>query len=281
MNRKCPVFILGVPRSGTTLLRTLLDCHPNIACGPEAPWLAGSYGGAVSFKQMLKTLTEDQHGPVANFSGVKRADVARALGMAVNEIFMHYAASKGKERWVEKTPNHAMDIDLLHELFPDALYLHILRDGRDVACSTYNGRKNWGMIPDVDGPIEITRMNSLERWGRWEALIEAARTAHGLPMHTFRYEDLIRDPGGVLSQVLAFMGEEYVDGITDYRTSEHDFPAWEAGSTDGRSKHGLTAASLGRWESEFPAQELATMSDLTRQTLARHGYTTDNPSEGA
>lgn len=267
-----PVFILGVPRSGTTLLRTLLDCHPNIACGPEAPWLAGGYGEVASFKAMHQSLVSDQHGPVENFSGVEERDVAEALGLAVNEIFTRYARSKGKGRWVEKTPSHAMDIDFLHALFPDALYLHIVRDGRDVACSTYNGRAKWGQIVDVDGPLEITRMNALERWARWEGLIRGAQEYFGLPMHGLRYEDLIESPEQVLRSALNFLGEPYVDGLASYNETGHDFPGWEAGSTDVRSKPGLVSTSMGRWKTEYPAAELEAMSESARATLAFHGY---------
>ena len=272
MRDVCPIFILGVPRSGTTLLRTLLDSHPNIACGPEAPWLAGSYGEGVSFKAIYNSLISDHHGPVANFSGVDKQDVAAALGLSINEIFTRYATGKGKIRWVEKTPSHAIDIDFLHVLFPDALYLHIVRDGRDVACSTFNGRAKWGRIVDTDGPLEITRENALERWARWEALIREACDGLNLLMHTLRYEDLIRQPEETLSPALEFMGETYVDSMANYAALEHDFPYWEAGSTDVRSKPGLVDTSLGRWGAEYPAEELKTMSVLVRETLERHGY---------
>ena len=267
-----PVFILGVPRSGTTLLRTLLDCHPNIACGPEAPWLAGGYGKVVSFKAVHDSLVSDHHGPVANFSGVGRRDVAEALGLAVSEIFTRYAASKGKARWVEKTPSHAMDIDFLHALFPDALYLHIVRDGRDVACSTYNGRAKWGRIVDLNGPLAITRENALLRWARWEGLIMESRGRLGLPMHTLRYEDLVIRPEATLRPALEFMGETYVDGMADYAASEHDFPGWEAGSADVLGKARLMGSSLERWRTEYPVEELQTLPTLVWETLKRHGY---------
>jgi hypothetical protein len=235
--------------------------------------LAGGYGEVVSFKAMHDSLVLDHHGPVANFSGVGRRDVAEALGLAVNEIFTRYAASKGKTRWVEKTPSHAMDIDFLHALFPEALYLHIVRDGRDVACSTYNGRAKWGRIVDVDGPLEITRENALERWARWEMLISEARDGLNLPMHTLRYEDLVERPESALRQALEFIGEKYVDGMTEYADSEHDFPGWEAGSTDVRSKPGLVGTSLGRWRTEYPSEELERLSVPVRETLERYGYT--------
>lgn len=277
-----PVFILGVPRSGTTLLRTLLDSHPGIACGPESPWIAGSYGDLTSFKDLYQSLATDKRGPVRNLTGVQEQDVALALGKAINEIFTAHARARGKELWVEKTPNHALDIPLLHAMFPRAKYLHLVRDGRDVACSTYNGRKQWGMLPDVDGPMEITRLNALERWARWEKLIADCGAEYSFTMHGLRYEDLIAEPERELRAILEFLGQEYHPGMLDYAASAHDYPGWEAGSADVRHKGGLDPSSLHRWKTEYPEEELSAASDLVRQTLRRHGYVCapENDPEG-
>jgi len=274
----CPVFIVGVPRSGTTLLRTLLDSHPNIACGPESPWIAGSYGDLTSFKDLYASLTEDERGPARNFTGVGKADVARALGRAVSGIFEAYAGARGKRRWVEKTPSHMMDLDFLHAMFPNARYVHIVRDGRDVACSTYNGRAQWGMLVDKDKAIRITRNNALERWARWERTLTDAIAEHGLEVLTLRYEDLISRPEKELKAVVDFIGEHFDPGMLDYAAAEHDYPNWEAGSRDVSQKASLVNASVGRWKTEYPAEQLARASDLVRVKLAEYGY--DRMSRG-
>ncbi len=267
-----PVFIVGVPRSGTTLLRTLLDSHPNIACGPESPWIAGSYGDLTSFKDLYASLTTDERGPVKNLTGVDAADVARALGRAVSGVFEAYARARGKGRWVEKTPSHILDLDFLHAMFPEARYLHIVRDGRDVACSTFNGREQWKMLVDQGGAIEITRNNALERWARWELRLARARAELGLRVLRLRYEDLVVRPEQELAEVLDFIGERFDPCMLDYASRAHDFPGWEAGSTDVRRRTTFTDTSVGRWRTEYPPRELALASDLVREKLAAYGY---------
>lgn len=64
MEKQNGLFIIGVPRSGTTLLRIMLDSHPNLAVGPESPWIAGSYGNLTSFRDLYYSLTKDSRSPV-------------------------------------------------------------------------------------------------------------------------------------------------------------------------------------------------------------------------
>lgn len=267
-----PVFIVGVPRSGTTLLRTLLDSHPNIACGPENPWIAGSYGELTSFKELYSSLVQNPYGPVANMSGVGEADIARSLEKAITSIFATYARQKGKKRWVEKTPNHVIDLEFLHTIFPEALYLHIVRDGRDVACSTYNGRKRWGRIVDIDGSLEITRNNAIERWARWEKLIEQHVCNNALPSHTLRYEDLLEKPKEEMRKLVEFIGERFDPEMLRYGSTTHDYPSWEVGSHDVREKGDLSFLSVSRWKKEYPEEELATIPLFVKKMLSSHGY---------
>ncbi|MEM8777650.1 MAG: sulfotransferase, partial [Cyanobacteria bacterium P01_G01_bin.49] len=108
-----PLFIIGVPRSGTTLLRIMLDSHPNLAVGPECPWMTGSYGNITSFKDLYFSLVEDKRGPIHNFEGLSDECIALALGEAFAEILTSYAKARGKKRWLEKTPNNIIEIPFL------------------------------------------------------------------------------------------------------------------------------------------------------------------------
>lgn len=268
-----PIFILGVPRSGTTLLRTLLDSHPHIACGPECPWIAGRYGKGTHFKALFETLRSDLHGPVRNYTGVGEAEVARILGRAVSDILMTSARARGKKRWAEKTPVHLLDLDFLHACFPEACFVHIVRDGRDVACSAFNGRESWGGVHvDVDGMVPITRPTVLRIWGDWLDRLESARERFDMPVHELRYEDLVARPEAALRRLLDFLEEPYDARMVEYAAQEHDFPSWEKGSSDVVEHGELMSASVGRWRREFPPVELREMTPSGRRWLRHWGY---------
>src|SRR5262249_42877086 len=98
-----PIFILALPRSGSTLLRTLLDSHPSIACGPETPWLGAHQPSSVM--ALHQFLTESPFGYCRNF-GVAPDVVTDACHQFVTSLLEGYARSKGKQRWAEKTPDN-------------------------------------------------------------------------------------------------------------------------------------------------------------------------------
>ncbi len=268
-----PVFIVGLPRSGTTLLRVMLDSHPGLAVGPEAPWMMGSYGQLTSFKDLLDTLDNDRRGLVKNFDGIEPEHTAIALGQAIDTLLGRYAHARGKRRWVEKTPNHMGDIPTLVRMFPDALWLHILRDGRDVACSSYNERRTWGkVIWDPEGDAPNTRLNALRRWVQWEHRFEGWREEFGLDVYDFRYEDLVTNPQATITGVLEFIGEAWDDAILDYKNKPHNLPEWEAGSRDVAKRKKVSTSSTKRWQREFTTTELQIASTFAEPLLGKYGY---------
>ena len=102
-----PIFILGVPRSGTTLLRTILDAHPAIASGPETPWLGGHQPR--SLMSLWSALREEPWGYCKSFNMGREVptEAARAFLTVMME---RYARAKGKKRWAEKTPDNALHV---------------------------------------------------------------------------------------------------------------------------------------------------------------------------
>jgi hypothetical protein len=267
------LFILGVPRSGTTLLRTILDSHPHLAVGPECPWIAGSYGEVVSFRVLFDSLVNDRHGPVRNFAGVSEADVSVALGEAISRILNSYAAAKGKKRWLEKTPNHITEIPLLTKLFPQSKYIHIIRDGRDVACSSFKERENWGKDLSNRGErVSNTLLNALQRWCAWIRQFEKWQEEYELDTCQIRYEDLVRDPRAVLGKVLDFIEEPWSDEVLEYGEQKHDFPAWESGSRDVFQKRKISDGGVGRWKNKFTDTERLIAASFADYMLVRYGY---------
>jgi len=264
---KPPIFILGVPRSGTTLLRTILDSHPAIACGPETPWLGGHQPRSVM--ELWRFLRDDRHGYAASY-GMPRGVVTAAAREFVARLMGEYAASKGKARWAEKTPDNVLYADFLLELFPEAKVVHLVRDGLDVAMSTsvvaehrkgISGflERNLGFGPGVPA-AENNPFTALVRWSHWNRLV--GRSLTGKPHLRLSYERLVSDPGSTLRELMAFVGEPYEPSMLDYARTPHDYPNWEWGSADVKAKAGITTDRVGRGERELSAPQLALLRPL-------------------
>lgn len=271
-----PIFILGVPRSGTTLLRTILDAHSGIASGPETPWLGGHQPR--SLMSLWTTLREEVWGYCKSFNMGREVptEAARAFLCVLME---RYAAARGKRRWAEKTPDNALHVDFLTELFPEARFVHLVRDGLDVAMSTSviaphrRGisnflEQNLGFGPDAP-PLPNTPFAALLRWNHWNNLIRKSlgRGAGARETHTLSYERLVTEPESTLRALMQFVGEPFEPGMLEFAKSRHDYPEWEWGSADVKARPEISSASVGRARRELPAEHLALLAPLAAPSV--------------
>ncbi len=203
-----PFFVVGAPRSGNTLLRILLDRHPGVALPPESHFITrlfarrGRYGdtGRIEKKEsFLRDLAADrwfQRWDVG-IDAVEQelAWVSRpTFRQAIEAPFRAYARREGKPRWGDKTPSYVQHLPLLAHLFPEARFVHIVRDGRDVALALLD---RWRRLR---GPATAAYI--------WHAHVSAGRAAAqslaGRYMEV-RYEALVADPEGMLKSICAFL----------------------------------------------------------------------------
>lgn len=199
-------IIVGAPRSGTTLLRFMLDAHPEVAIPPETGFL--TIGG--DFAAQDDELREAFFGAVTRYPSdmpawedfgipgeVFRAALSGIEPFTVDEgyraFYRLYAARFGKPRWGDKTPVYCFCLETIASILPEAHFVHIIRDGRDVCLSW---RETW-FSPGRD--IETQA-------GSWSSFVESARRqGAGCPHYLeIRYEDLILDTRRTLEQVCAF-----------------------------------------------------------------------------
>lgn len=250
-----PIFILGVPRSGTTLLRTMLDAHPNIACGPETPWLAEHQ--AATILGLVRELRDPEHGYCRSYK--QPASVVHAAARNfLDELMLAYARSRGKQRWAEKTPNNVMHLDALHAIVPDAKFVWITRDALDVAHSTVRvAEHRKGIAPVYEKTLRMTPKATTDstalaatmRWVNWNRRIDAflSGKAH---LH-LTYERLVCAPRDELRRLCTFLGEPFDDAMLAYDKSRHDLPAWEWGSTDVAHHGKVVTGRIGAGMSHF------------------------------
>src|SRR3712207_6135656 len=148
------VFIVGCPRSGTTLLQRMVDAHPDIAITRQSRFIPNYYekrkgltpDGLVT-PDLVDRLIEERR--FKNLQ-IDREELESLAGSGEQEvsfesfvagIFDHYGKVQGKRLVGDKTPRYVRSIPTLHELWPEARFVHIIRDGRDVCLSMMNWKK--------------------------------------------------------------------------------------------------------------------------------------------
>ncbi len=215
-----PVIVLGVRRSGTTLLRVMLDRSPGLAVPDESyfvPQLARRHPtpvDPVAFVDDLRRLPSLVEWGLSPTAVRSRLRPGMATGAAIAAIFEAYAAVRGKPRWGDKTPLYMQYLGPLERLFPTALYVHLIRDGRDAALSFLSVpggvvTEGWGHPRDAAGFAcqWATEVRAARRLG--------ARLGPGRYVE-LRYESLVAAPAEELRRVCAFAGLAYDDAMLDY-----------------------------------------------------------------
>jgi protein-tyrosine sulfotransferase len=267
-----PAFIVGVPRSGTTLLRVILDSHSRIAAAPETPWILGGYGAKVSFRDLVCGLIDHNYGPVKNMPGVTETLVLSGGREFLCKILESYVQTKHKDILVLKTPDDVQYLEFLIKLFPQSTYIHIFRDGRDVACSAVN-KKGSFLSNQITGYGELNYENAMRRWHDWENKARIIFNDNKMLRHvSISYEDLVSEPQAALKRVCDLLNVEFEESMLDYARQQHDYPAWEAGSFDVKARTMINRESVGKWRNEIPRQDLKRLELKYGRFLQQLGY---------
>lgn len=265
-----PIIIGGCGRSGTTLLRMILDAHPRIACGPELkaiPLIAEQFAAT---QRMLGRRLQQEF-------GLESADVARAYGAALTSLLETYRARRDKPRIAEKTPQNIHHFLALSAMLPDAHLIHLIRDGRDVIVSLL--RQNWVNLA-TGVPVEYTK-NARAAAQFWVAAVRAGRRVHQNPSfdryHEVRYEDLVTRPEPTLRELLDHIGESWDDAVLSFHEDGNaKVPQSERashGDTLGEPVHGR---AVGRWKSALSGVQKEMIKEEAGPLLIELGYAEDH-----
>src|SRR5688500_1921999 len=187
-----PFFIVGSARSGTTLLRLMLNAHRDVAVPPESRFITEIQhrDGSIRADDLLSALGSHKRFQTWDLpleavrDEIDRDPVPFADGIAAT--YRVYARVHGKTRWGDKTPRYVEHIPFIAELFPQARFIHLIRDGRNVALSYAN-------VPF--GPKNVAKAAAL--WGsRVAKCCHDGRALGGGRYLEIRYEDLVEDAAG-------------------------------------------------------------------------------------
>jgi len=219
-----PAFILSTERSGSTLLRWLLDAHPEIASPGEI--LLGRLCFDL-FVTLSRTVCApgDASDDLADRRAANFATLARVRTI-VDGIMREYAGARGKRVWCDKTPHNLAYLTVLVDTFPDARYVCLYRDGRDVARSCLEVSRD-GFMAEL---VEYSRRSPhdlvgamLESWCEKTELLLKMELHHRELCHRVRYEDLVARPDEVLPPLFAFLGVAWDPSLIERAfTIRHD-----------------------------------------------------------
>jgi len=274
-----PVFVVGMSRSGTTLLSAMLSAHSRLDCGPESHLLSAhrrlppeEQAGLVDpstwpdrAADFVADLENRGHRIIEAF-GLTRSDTLSwladrppSIAAILESLTAQHAERVGAARWVEKTPRHLLTLETIREAWPEAFVVRIVRDPRDVALSLT------GMPFAEDTQVgNLVRIDYDDRHSRHFFATDPR-------VMTLRYEDLVTEPGRELGRVCDFIGEDYEPGMLDRRDSAADVIAeheWWKGSVSGA----LDTSRVGRWRTEMSSEVQRFAALHLARYLDEHGY---------
>jgi Sulfotransferase family len=265
------IFFVGTNGSGTTLHRAIFDSHPEVAIPGEGRFVAelasrrGDYEGE-PFDVARFVADISGRWRFENW-GLSREDAEAALTSpthvtdfpdAVRRLYHLYATLQGKTRYGDKTQSNIHDLTLLGDLFPEARFVHVVRDGRDVALAHTDGKK-----------VEQVAIS----WRRRVGEGRVAGASLGPQRYTeSRYEELVEDPESSVRRLCDFLDLAYHPQMLEY----HERADQIVGTTASPKRHTdiylPPTKGLRNWRSELTPEQVARFEALAGGVLSDLGY---------
>jgi hypothetical protein len=277
------LFVVGCGRSGTTLVRAMLDAHPGLAVPGESYfplWLARrrsryERAGRFDVDSYVADLAAD---PWFARWGIP-ADAVRArleaappsgFADAVRATYACYASATGKPRAADKTPTFVLHVPALARLFPESRFLHVVRDGRDVALSLLAA--DWGPSRVGDAALH------------WRQHVRAGhRAGQALGDDRYlevRYEDLVADPVAAAAAVCRFAELEFDDAMLRYADRAPTLLARLPDPEEHQNLRLPPTKGIRDWRGEMAPDDVALFEALAGDTLEAFGYQRQATSVG-
>ena len=275
-------FIVGVGRSGTTLLRLMVDANPDIAIPAEAHWLMSTIKLLSSQDFDADRVLRHLHGQptwhdmhIADDCVLEILGDHRSPGQTIRCIYKCYANRHGATRGGDKTPLHGLWMPSIAKVLPEAHFIHIIRDGRDVAVS-YRGMR-FGPGSDAATAAEF-----------WKSRVETMRRQGEVMPHYMevRYESLVEEPETILRQIGSFIdlpfhprqieahryAAERLSEITDATRNDRTLTASQRREVHYNTDKQPDKTRIGRWKDAMTAEEVQAFEAVAGDLLSSLGY---------
>jgi hypothetical protein len=283
------LFVVGCPRSGTTLLQRMLDSHPQLAVANDTEFIAAAIDGLRPrpdlplTAEIVDRLREFRTPGGRGFQRLglpegaleSAASGARTYPELVAELYTRFAGTHGKQHAGEKTPDYVRHLPLLHTLFPRARVVHLIRDGRDVALALVDWARESERTGRPRGPARLrfwhaSPVAASALWWRW--LVECGRRDGrelGEAYLEVRYERLVASPEQTLRELTDFLELPFDRRMIAYhlhREARPDDPL------TGASAWLPVTPGLRDWRNQMTVHDAQLVEALTGDLLSDLGY---------
>lgn len=272
-----PIFIVGAARSGTTLLQYMLKSHPDLSLPTaESHFFIPFYQRRTEFgdlsdlgalTRLLKAIyasrklffDEDVHGIRFNAGTLAKRFHARQLTSVpevIAGIFEANAEAEGKLRWGDKTPYYILHLETLLEMFPNAQFVHIIRDGRDCALSMLE--RKWD--------LEIfNTYHAAYTWNKYVNAGKAFGAKYPNIYHEVYFESLLNEPEQTIDSLCRFLNIEFNERVIEFKKSNG------SGKTQLLTQP-LQKSNQGKWREKMTSRQTLIFEALAGETLSACGY---------
>jgi hypothetical protein len=237
-----PVFLVGAMRSGSTLLRLMLDHHPEIAFDKEFDFTVALLSDAGQLPSMRSYVAWIKYVRAMDYAVDPSLDYRELM----NDFLRQKQAVSGGKRYVGATVH--VHFDRLRFLWPHARYVHLVRDPRDVARSVL--QKGWA------GNIYQASGFWIEAEDCWDSLATHLSSDQAIELH---YEDLVTQTEAELSRICKFIGVEFTPVMLDYQVDARQYPPPD---------HSLAS----QWKTKLSSRDVALVERRTADGMESRGY---------
>jgi len=269
-----PFFVLGSQRSGTTMLRLMLNRHPRLGVPHESKFMIAFNSRLAEYIDLsspmnARRLLDDiaQHKAVAAGGLIEDRDAIldsdiSTFAQMIDVIMSEKARRMGKARWGDKTPFYITHIDELWSLFPDSKIVHLVRDGRDVVVSQRNIEWMSSNIPKlaIDWKWKTTLCHKVGSVRGPDFFLEV------------RYEDLIVETERVLREICEFLGEDFSPSMLEFHEEGAENVPEESRQWHQNSMRAPDPSKLGAWKRKLSVADRIIFEQNAGEALDLFGY---------
>jgi hypothetical protein len=263
-----PIIIGGCARSGTTLMMEMVNSHPNIYCAMESGLL---YQKTITSSKMRK-LSKKFEIPFVELIELRRESFSHF--QFIERFFNLLRERDGKDRWGEKSPMNVLHIERIFHHFPNSKFIHVIRDGRDTACSL----KIFPKYRIVNGKrYERDTLNPLDQCiMRWVRDVSAGISWREDPRYLeVKYENLIVNTENTLREVFKLLNEPWEDQVLEYYKKRDSRRKSRIVQNPGVNTP-IYTTSFNRWKKEFNEDDEILFKELAGDLLIKLGYEENN-----
>lgn len=276
-----PIFIVGANRSGTTLLRLILNAHSRIAIPDELIYFHSDMAGIPIEQWRRPGLSPDAYARFvdrflkSNCEPLKELDVMQLkheilekgpadLKHPYQVALEAWARYHGKQRWGEKTPGNLFYADVILEMFPDAKFIHLVRDPRAGVYSMMG----FIFLPD---DVVFNALNRHKHMTVGRAILE--QNVPPAQRMTVRYEDLVTDPSSTVQAICAFLEEPFEPEMLSFHNeASRSMDPLAVSDFNTAATQPITASFVDKWRTKLSADAIATVEKICAPEMKEFGY---------